>query len=253
MGHFSRINQQIENASRKFLADIESWRKKHFHELKQLVDEFGIEEPEEWLDKLEKWAKTCDLWPSESDPQHRLKRSPAHWQMRAFIWTTRLKIDLTRLIHDRTSLSRQQLELYREIGLRYSSTLPNTIENIQTLNLKLHKLNITCPRTYREAMDIRAQIDQLIGSLTEDVLKTEKPLDLLMSDQSKREQTNKLLKLRSEIDDNSSTLSLVRRYLDWASQEPYIAEVIKYLDKTDAIMTHCVNQVRKHKKQQEES
>ena len=85
----------------------------------------------------------------------------------------------------------------------------------------------------------------LISKISDEISTTEKPLDLLLSDPSRQEQTNKLLKLRGEVDNNSSSLSLIRRYIDWASQEPYIAEVVKYLDKADAIMIHMKGQIGK--------
>ncbi len=245
MVHFNKLSQQIENASRKFLADIEGWRKSYFHPLKKLVEDYDTQEPAEWLQSLEEWATSAGIWPSATDPQHRLKRGSSHWQTRAYIWASRLKLDLVHLIHERCTLTKQRLELYQQLGLRYSSVLPSMLDEVQKLNLELHKLEINNPAAYQKSLDLREKIDALINKITDEILTTEKPLDLLISDPSRQEQTNKLLKIRGEIDDNLSSLSLVRRYSDWASQEPYIAEVIKYLDKVDAIMIHTKNQLNK--------
>lgn len=243
MAHFNILNQQIETASRKFLADIETWRKQYFHELKTIVDDYGIEEPDEWLEKLRHWAEKCYLWPGKDEPQHRLKRCPQHWQTRAFIWTTKLKRDLVMLIHERTTLTRQRITLYQQLDLRYSSALPELVEEIQKYNLELNEIDISTPPKYHKAINLREKIDNLLNLMTQEVLETEKPLDLMLSDASKSEQTTKLLKIRAESDENLSALSLVKRYLDWAANEPYIAEVIRYLDKADAIMTHTTNQL----------
>ncbi len=245
MPHFNRLNQQIETASRKFLADIEAWRKLHFHKLRKIVDEYGLEEPDEWISELKEWALNCSLWPDEGEPQHRLKRGAQHWQTRAFMWTSRLKVDLVRLIHERTTLTRQRLDLYTKLDLRYSSRLPDLLDKVQNLNLELHHIVIDNINKYHQAISLRESIDAFINQITNEIATTEKPLDLMLSDQSKSDFTNKLLKLRNEIDENLSSLSLVKRYLDWAAQEPYVAEVIRYLDKADAILTHTTNQVRK--------
>ena len=248
MPHFNRLNQQIETASRKFLADIEAWRKLHFHKLKKIVDDYGLEEPEEWINKLKQWALNCSLWPDEGDPKHRLKRGAQHWQTRAFMWTSRLKADLVKLIHERTTLTRQRLELYTKLDLRYSSSLPDLVDKVQTLNLELHHIVIDDINKYHKAISLRESIDVFINQITDEIATTEKPLDLLLSDQTKSDFTSKLLKLRNEIDENLSSLSLIKRYLDWAAQEPYVAEVIRYLDKADAILTHTTNQIRKQNK-----
>lgn len=241
---FDKLNALIQNASRKFLSDIEAWRKANFHELQQLVEQADLEHPEEWLEKLRQWALKTRLWPNEKEPQNRLSRNPMHWQVRAYLWMMRLKAELTHLVHEHCKLIRQQLEVFDELSLRYSSTLPKLVGEAEQLNISLHKLEIRDHQSHNRAIELRQRIEELFIKIAEEMELADKPLDLLMGDSHKKEQTNKIIKLRSDYDDISATFKLIKTYFDWASHEPYITEVIKYLERADATIIHMQRKLR---------
>lgn len=240
--YFDKLNHLIQGASRKFLSDIEEWRKAHFAGLRKLVDDVDKIDAATWKLELHEWLETAQLLDENGNIPLDLPMTPHNWNSRCYLWLTKLKGEFVGLTHQRHAHTSEKIGIYQKLGL--GMMLTETTEILQTVEDyagQLHSVTVNSRSAHDQAVGFKTRIADCYEKLEEEIGRAEKSVDLTTTDPEQQLMIDRLDELRLIIDDIIAAMNLVQNYFDWAANDVYIKEVIMYLDRLEQLMKESLS------------